>query len=212
MIHMLTCAYKRLELLKIFLDNYLRLAQDNEIACTVVCSGKPAMTLCQKYPVNIILHPNNPLSDKWNVGLKSIKYHKWDSLLIMGSDDLIYDLSVYDDSPYQAYKDMYFYDKETHDTWYWKGYIKEQRPIGAGRLISRQLIEERNYQLWKPGLNKNLDASMDLPEPKLLSCKDDFNLMSIKTSRFITPLNTYKRNAIQTEDIRRTQQWEQLFD
>lgn len=152
---LLTCTWRRPALTNIVMDYYSRLSFSHRRAVT--------SRLGESYKGwTLSYHENQPLSDKWQHGLKSLKQDDFDALMIVGSDDLI--TPAYLDAckyligagaDYVYLPGCYFYDTST-DRMIWA-----QAPrLGMGRCISRSLIERLDWQLWEPGLERGLDGSM----------------------------------------------------
>lgn len=129
----------------------------------VVCSCQKHFKMIYQSGAIPIFHENRPLGKKWNYGLSQAKKLDWDYLQIMGSDDLmsIGAFKHYKDVDLNGFLDFYVFDSKTKLGAYWKGYdfLRKNETIGAGRLISREIVEACNWKLWNDDLNKGLDRS-----------------------------------------------------
>ena len=121
--------------------------------------------------------------------------------MIMGSDQIVRD-SIFEDyrphiergERYIGVKDLYVLDMIERSVAYWPGYVgkREGTPIGPGRLMRKDLLEELNYDLYGSTLDKGLDGSMDVRMPAcvLISGKEH-GMTSIKTRESITKARQY---------------------
>jgi len=113
-----------------------------------------------------IVTDNRPLSSKWQALISSLKQFEYDAVIIMGSDDYI-DKKTYEyivdcldrGHDFIGFTDCYFMDNGLK--YYWPGYQNSRfmEPIGAGRVLSRSLIEKIDHYLFRDFLNKGLDRS-----------------------------------------------------
>lgn len=119
---------------------------------------------------------NFPLSDKWNLTLDFAIYNNpdYDYICIMGDDDFMSDKLFIEYVPFIkmniahfGVQSMYVCSAEQNRAIYFK-YKEESRLIGAGRMISKRLIDairnehpEPEIGLWESGLNRGLDSSLE---------------------------------------------------
>jgi len=122
-----------------------------------------------KGPTHIVRFPNNPISDRMNRACLIAKPGGPDAVIFIGGDNIInlpYLLWVRDQIADGADVcgpiDCYFYRRLTGEQAYWAGYEGRRagEPIGAGRAISRRVLEKVDWQPWPMGLNQNLDGAM----------------------------------------------------
>lgn len=163
----LTCIWKRHEIFEIFKENIKILQKKYNIDLLVVGSeGEVSKNLCKDF--YYVESENQPLSNKWNNGIKYAKQLEWDYLLILGSDDVVNDLQFYYDNIKKGYNfigalDCWTYNTLNDSVYYFGGYknYRAGESVGAGRLISRTIIEQMNYSLWDNGLKRSLDFSFE---------------------------------------------------
>lgn len=151
--------------------------------------------ICEDEGVKWCYAPNEPLSDKHNIGLREALKYEWDYCLSFGSDDLISEriFEVYEDAMNQGcdfvgLNDMWFYSEGNLKRHFYKS---QKSSYGAGRLISRRLAEKLNGNVWaKNGRISRIDAdSRDIIEragfkhtivrtdlPVIVDIKTDVNL------------------------------------
>jgi hypothetical protein len=106
---------------------------------------------------------NSPLSDKWNEGAKEAKRLNADALMVLGSDDFI-DARLVEISAkrlkagadYVVPQSLYFFDTETKRCIY-----AHADRIGAGRTISRAILDRLSYRPWVGGFDRAIDSCMD---------------------------------------------------
>jgi hypothetical protein len=173
----LTCVYLRCELTRIVLRRYHRLqgtlAGEIDLRLLAVGSmGGISRDICESSGFDYVEHPNEPLSHKWNHGVREARRYDPDGLVIVGSDDMIsarllraYVARLAAGHDYFGLKDLYFYDLVSSQLGYWGGYkLSEQQrqgePIGCGRCHSRRLLERTGWNLWPqdPPRDRELDS------------------------------------------------------
>ena len=164
-----TQLWKRPELTKLIFDQLNRITSV-ELIPFAVLSEDSMKELCEDEGVKWCYAPNEPLSDKHNVGLQKALELDWDYSLTFGSDDLISEriFEVYQDVMNQGcdfvgLNDMWFYNKgrlKRHK------YKSTRASYGAGRLISRKLAEKLHGNIWaKDGRITRIDTdSRDIIE------------------------------------------------
>lgn len=120
---------------------------------------------------NFIETENFPLSLKWQAALNEARKWKPDIIFIMGSDNFISDqlfLKLADPIltqgiHFSGLKDCAMIDNAKVIKWLGYNPLNQPHrtgePIGAGRLISSQLLEHVNWNLWGGAkINKGLDS------------------------------------------------------
>jgi hypothetical protein len=143
--------WKRPAITRICLQTLQYFEQD--ILCIV--SRTEDAELCQELGVDYCWYPNEQLGAKWNHGLFISKPMKWDYLVTLGSDDIVKE-SLFDF--YQTNQDVLITDKiHFVDIYTGRATITTRARVGAGRRISRRVIEACNYKLWTDDRNRSLD-------------------------------------------------------
>jgi hypothetical protein len=108
--------------------------------------------------------PNNPLSNKWNKGIKKLKNFDFDAVILLGSDDYVDEAFInyvsLNIAKYEliAFKDIYF---ESNDlTYYCGGYECKRKgePVGAGKVYTKRFLRRIKYNLFPTPINKSLDG------------------------------------------------------
>lgn len=145
-------------------------------------------------------HENLPLGRKFNAGVQYTRDLSYDYLMIMGSDQIVAP-TIWDDyhdhlgKPYIGVRDVYAMDVYSWTVWYWGGYtgVREGYPIGPGRLLRRDLVEDMDFTLYGDKFNNNLDQTMDAmaPKPVLISGRDH-GMLSFKDSLSLNPSSLYR--------------------
>jgi hypothetical protein len=178
---LLTCVWQRPALTEIVLDYYqdlqARLADQIDLVMVAVGSeGVASRRLCEARGFHYHEFPNQPLSAKWDHGLKCCRKYQPDGVVIVGSDDLL------SDALFRSYADLLdqgtlccgiidgvFFDLQNPSgSIHWQGYggrtnergmpWRLNEAIGMGRLFARPLLEYLDYSLWRgAGINKGLD-------------------------------------------------------
>ena len=113
-------------------------------------------------------YDNHPISNRMNAAC-GVVLGEPDAIIFLGGDNIInlpYLLWVKEQieggADVAAPLDCYFYRKLTGEQAYWSGYegSRQGEPIGAGRAISRRVLEKVDWQPWPMGLDANLDGAM----------------------------------------------------
>jgi len=197
----LTATWKRPEVFRIFCESVKPLDVD------VVVVGSPhddCRDLANRYGLYYTTYQNQPLHLKWNHGAKYCKQLNPSCVIMMGSDDILtkplldrYISEVNEGTDYTYLLDCYFYDLESKQSIYWKGYRMEANrghALGAGRCMSRNLMTQLGWQPWASGFDAVLDTGMDTRlkeckyKSKALRLKDEgLFLLDIKSRENMTP-------------------------
>ena len=88
-IGIITTNFGRLPILEIFCAGIKRLREETLLDIPVVCVGDAdGAETCKSYNIEHIVHPNKPLTDKFNVACQAFR-GRVDAIMIMGSDNVI---------------------------------------------------------------------------------------------------------------------------
>ena len=154
------CVWKRHELERIVIEYYLKLSKTFNFDI-VVCGSEGAKSAQIAKECVYIEYPNQPVSNKHNALMQSLKGKGYDGAILIGSDDLIEPklFSYYHKladlkAGYYGFPDVYYWQPKQERLSYWNG-----RFMGAGRFFSRHVLEDMNYTLWRDGINSGLDTS-----------------------------------------------------
>ncbi len=171
-VSIVTGMYKRPEVFEMFARACSLLVESTEHTINLIVAGsegKDSQELAEKHNFIYIETPNNPLADKMNKPLQIAKELNSDYVFCLGSDDIItpklfeYYLNKAEGGyDFIGVLDFYFYHLETKKALYWAGYkgIRSGDTCGAGRMISRKILEQLDYKLWATLPNTRLDGSM----------------------------------------------------
>lgn len=197
--------YKRREITRICFEAIKALKTKVDVFC--VCSCDEDVDLCQEYGFDYCVTENRPLGRKMNFGLKFLRNKRFEYMMQLGSDDIITDdiFELYREcferkELYFGIKDYYMADMERELCKYWVNDVNH--PIGAGRVIHRDVLREMNYQLWPEQINKGLDTHSDINLKK-----HGFNCKIIDTKKFPYVIdlksdeNIHSYDSIQGEDV-----------
>lgn len=132
------------------------------IQVSAVISEESMIPLCEKYGVHYTLAPNDPLGEKKNIGLAATRQFQFDYMLEIGSDDLIlnelldsYLKFIDNGEQFFGIQDAAYINSETGEC----RRLTSSATFGAGRMISRKILEKFGFRLWKSHLNRGLDNS-----------------------------------------------------
>tara|TARA_B100001250_G_scaffold71686_1_gene57987 strand:- start:1255 stop:3114 length:1860 start_codon:yes stop_codon:yes gene_type:complete len=176
---MLTCVWKRPKLTKIILSYYSKLKKDvkstvNLEFVAVGSEGDKSRKICEGAGFHYFEYENQPMSNKWQYGLKMTKKYDPDAVIIMGSDDIItkeiinfYAEKINSGHLLIGIKDFYIYESNLKKLAYWRGYGKlndahrMDETIGLGRCLARPLLDKIEFDIWGGlELKRNLDGAM----------------------------------------------------
>lgn len=140
--------------------NRLRTHPDFDIQALAVISEDSMIPLCEKYGIRWVKYKNEPLGEKKNFGLQKAKEFDFDYLMEIGSDDLILN-ELLDDyknyigkSEFFGITDAAYINSETGEC---RRLISRSSTYGAGRMISRKVLESVNWKLWNDHITKGMD-------------------------------------------------------
>lgn len=164
-----SCVHGRLGLTNFCLDIWSKYKNIHKIII-VYSLEQEYETLKHLSNIHFVQHANLPLNSKWQKGITEAKQFNPDAIMILGSDDLVSQEYIdksheYLNNDYQYisnniwfnscfYKNYFIYSKLTYT----------RRPagdgIGAGRIISKYLLDKCNWNLYvfKKPENKGLDG------------------------------------------------------
>lgn len=136
----------------------------------VICVGSEGVhskRMVEHYGFTYIEKPNRPLSNKMNASVEAAKGS--DYVICVGSDDILspelfelYLGAMKQDYDFIGLQDLYFYDLRSGKALYWGGYSDKRKgkTVGAGRCISKRVLDSLDWQLWEKGHNRYLDSVM----------------------------------------------------
>ena len=175
----LTCVWKRPKLTEIVLSHYSKLKEEiketiNLELVAVGSEGEVSKNICESCGFHYYEHENQPMSKKWDYGLKMTQKYNPDAVIIMGSDDIITKeiLDFYIGKIKQGFllvgiKDFFIYESNLKKLAYWRGYgelndaHRMDETIGLGRCLARPLLDKLNFSVWGGlELDRNLDGAM----------------------------------------------------
>lgn len=119
-----------------------------QIDTLAVISETSMIPLCKKYGIDYVMHKNEPLGEKKNVGLTYAMLKSWDYLLEIGSDDLlkteileVYRPFIEKGVDFFGVKDFIYINSDDGQC---RRY-QSDTTYGAARCISRKVIERAAY-------------------------------------------------------------------
>lgn len=162
---------------------------------------KEAEEIAKQLDVEWIHIDNDPLGNKWNAGFQASKNYKADAVMFMGSsdwcsDDYIDSIKLHmQDFTMLGMLGCHFADiSNTIRLVHWKGYTSGPRyhePIGIGRVLRCDFLDDIQWRPFDPRLNSGLDWSMWLKTIKakkeigVLPDDGQIKLLSISTNKWI---------------------------
>ena len=196
-----TGMWKRPEVFKLFGQHY----QDMGIDVIVAGSeGDTSRKLAESFGFIYLERPNQPLADKMNSTIDEGLKRGYTHFICVGSDDLLskelideYIKLIRKGYEFIGVLDFYFYELETGKASYWGGYRDRQRfkhTCGAGRVLSRKLLESWNGKAWENKHSDYLDTAMqqklamsDLPKYVFRMKDKGIFSIDIKSDTNMTP-------------------------
>ena len=157
----------------------------------LIVSTKEDWNLANSLEVDLIIWSiNTPLGKKWQKGISICKRYSPDFIIILGSDDIlslkyIESAEKYISQGYElvSLKDWYVYNTQNNNLYNCK--YKSNRSIGAGRIISKKILDRINWKLFPIDKNNTLDYYSMLNLKKGLVknisvCDEELIVLSIK--------------------------------
>lgn len=172
-IAIVTGIWQRPEVFRMFAQG-VKVLQENsphEIKCFVSGSeGETSKQLVESFGFSYIEILNDPLAKKMNASVLLAKEFGPDYILCVGSDDIIspglltaYERHMRSKIDFIGVTDFYFWDYAKNRASYWGGYKEAWRrghTAGAGRMISKRLMDIWKWQPWNNEHNRILDTSI----------------------------------------------------
>lgn len=204
-----TGMWKRPEVFKIFGKHYKKLGID---VIVVGSEGQTSKKLAESFGFVYIEHPNQPLGSKMNSTITEALKRGYTHVICVGSDDLLsqelideYVKLIKKGYHFIGVTDFYFYDIESGKAAYWGGYrelYRKNHTVGAGRVLSRKLIESWNGVVWDNSHPQHLDTSMQKnlsksEYPKFIFSLKEKGLMAvdIKSDVNMTPFRLWDNTS-----------------
>jgi hypothetical protein len=172
-------SYRR-EVFEFFLARMNHLKEEFGIEMLVVGSeGELSRSMTENAGFLYLEHENNPVSAKWNAGLKALRKHDPSHVMVLGSDDFISDNLLkcfieeidYGFDGVIGIMDSYFISlseraADFNNCIYWYGY-PSLNILGSARCVSRRVLDAVDWELWP----KNKDSELDrLSRLKMFKC------------------------------------------
>jgi len=185
----ITGVWQRPEVFEMFARATKKLKhEDVEIKVVVAGSeGKKTEKAVTSHGFYYMEVPNQPLAEKMNATVEGAKQLEADYVLCVGSDDIITQelLDIYVEQmkagvDFVGVLDWYFFDTVSKRFAYWGGYREQWRKghtCGAGRLLSKRLLEQWGWAIWENRHSTILDTSM---QQKLEKTKHKSYIFSLK--------------------------------
>lgn len=200
-----TGMWKRFDVFEIFAKHTKTLGIDVIVAGS---EGKASKEIVKKHGFHYIEIANEPLAAKMNATTLKARELGYTHVICVGSDDLLSQELVdeYVDLMRKGYDyigvtDFYFYEIETGKAAYWGGYRERQKigqTVGAGRVISSNLLGQLNWKPWNDTDNRYLDSGMQaklkksIYSKKTISLKDKgFLAVDLKSNENLTPFKLW---------------------
>lgn len=156
--------WKRPEITEICFMGLNRLARTglHDLQFVAVISEETMKPLCKKYGIDYVIHKNEPLGEKKNVGLTYAMQKDFDFMVEIGSDDLLKNefLELY---PFTSHvyglRDFIVMNSEDGEC---RRLTDRDARYGVGRAVSKEslkscLCADGMYRLWNDKIGKGLD-------------------------------------------------------
>ena len=138
--------------------------QTIDIKIVLVVSNKKDIQFANDNGIYWVYAPNNPLGRKWQIGLEECRKFNPKAILINGSDDILslnwakYCFNFIKNGYDLVGKNSWYLTDITNNNIYHFGYVKPNIIIGAGRMISRDILDEINWNLFPVFQHRGLDT------------------------------------------------------
>lgn len=152
-----------------------RLYQQEDVRMTVIClcdTAKEFALAQESGAVSALMPKGITLGDKWQRGIEFSGVVDPDAIMIVGSGNWFTNgwaktlFPYLDDYDMVGSEAMYVYQIRQNDQVmiHWGGYHTNSRKgdmLGAGRLLSRRILDKVDWQIYNTSLNSGLDRSID---------------------------------------------------
>lgn len=209
-----TAVWKRPEVFELFAKGIRELINNSDVDIEVIVAGSEgpeSREMVKKHGFIYVEMPNEPLASKVNQPVLIAGQLNVDYVLCVGSDDIItpglmkvYESYMRSGVDYIAVTDFYFYDLVSKKAAYWGGYTDKRKghTAGAGRLISRRLMDKWNWRPWEVKDSKVLDNSMQnklktTPHTEAIFSLKEKNVFAIdiKSETNMTPFQLWENTS-----------------
>lgn len=221
-----TAVWKRPEIFQLFakgINNLKYWFPDVEIEVAVSGSeGYQSEQMVKYHGFHYVETPNTPLGAKMNKALQLASKTNADYYILVGSDDIVhhdlfakYLLGMKAGFDYIYLIDCYFYNNDTQQSMFWKGYLKPHNrgdALGAGRVLSKQIMQKIGWKCWYDvKLSHVLDTAFDrIVEPvvktrlKLSCAEDNVHILDIKSHVNMTKFQLWENTDFINSNYIRT--------
>lgn len=160
----LTAAWRRARVTAAVLGYYAGLSVPG-LDVVRVCAVSPGGETPRVEGWHYVQAPNEPLSGKWNAGMAHMQAMDVDAVMIVGSDDLVSTGYITDalsmlggrrPAGIVLFDTVHFYEVTTGAC-----YRACPQRLGAGRVLSAELLRRLDWQPWPADMNRRLDGGMD---------------------------------------------------
>ena len=172
-ISLISMVWKRPEIFEMFALGVKSWQIPDDFQLSVIIAGSEgnvSKKMVEAHGFQYIEVPNQPLAIKANAPLSIVRDNGSDYVLCMGSDDILHpDLfTMYCNImrkgvDFMGVLDFYFYDTTTGKASYWGGYNDRRKGLtcGAGRVLSKRILDLWKWKIWEVKHSHILDNSMD---------------------------------------------------
>lgn len=196
-IAIVTGVWQRPQIFELFAKGVHELEKIEGIELLTIVAGSEgelSKNMVEKHSFHYIEIPNQPLATKMNATILKAKEFNVNYVLCLGSDDIIHpDLMLkYIEQmekgvDFIGVLDFYFLETTTKKCLYWGGYRDSRRKnhtCGAGRILSKNLLNKWNWTVWKNKHSHILDSSMQeklsvTPHTSCIFSLKDFDLYGL---------------------------------
>ena len=173
--------------------------EDVDMRVVVICDTQEELRLSFADRTLCRTRSSEPLGAKWQRGVEAAMVFEPDAIMIVGSGNWftngwVKTLFPYlDDYDMVGSEAMYVYQIRQNDQVmiHWNGYHNNARKgdmLGAGRLISRRMLDKADWQIYNTSLNHGLDGSMS----KILRLHGAKTLTLPAGDEYILKVGSYK--------------------
>ncbi len=211
---MVTGVWKRPEVFKMFAKGVHHLNMDIDVI-VAGSEGDKSRKMVEAEGFQYIEIPNQPLALKMNTTTLAAADLNPDYVICMGSDDilsveLLEHYKIWMDKKYDfiGCQDFYFYDLKSKKAAYWGGYRDRRRRMhtaGAGRCISKRLMDRWGWRCWKVSDSDMLDNSMQgriRGKQRIINLKNEgLFALDIKSPTNMTPFKLWDNTKFIDSEI-----------
>lgn len=182
---------------------------DNIDEIIIPITNKEDVDVCFSHNISYCRTKNQPLGEKWQHGVILSKIYNPKYIIIMGSDDFIFPNYVKDAINLLEHNNLDIYIQNSwiiydisNEKYFELKYMDDTKGLGAGRIISTNILDKINWQLYPTNFSFGLDSysndNLNSVGGKFMINNENVNANTIFCPKYdvncMNPIGTIKKN------------------